>query len=37
MLLMFIGRIGIIPFLLLLKKDDRKSGFHYLKERIIVG
>jgi len=37
MLLMFIGRIGIIPFLLLLKKDERKSGYHYLKERIIVG
>ncbi|RXT05255.1 TrkH family potassium uptake protein [Ammoniphilus sp. CFH 90114] len=37
MILMFIGRVGIIPFLLLLKRDEKKTGFHYLKERIIVG
>ncbi|WP_134705176.1 TrkH family potassium uptake protein [Ammoniphilus sp. YIM 78166] len=37
MILMFIGRVGIIPFLLLLKRDEKKTGFHYPKERIIVG
>ncbi|MEW9670254.1 TrkH family potassium uptake protein [Ammoniphilus sp. 3BR4] len=37
MILMFIGRVGIIPFLLLLKRDDKKTGYHYPKERIIVG
>ena len=35
--LMFIGRIGLIPILLLLKKTERKSTYHYPQERIIIG
>jgi Trk-type K+ transport system membrane component len=37
MALMFIGRIGIITFLFLLKKEERKAVYHYPKERIIIG
>lgn len=35
--LMFVGRIGIISFLFLLKKEERKAEYHYPKERIIIG
>lgn len=34
--LMFVGRIGIIAFLFLLKKEQR-LGYHYPKERVIIG
>lgn len=34
--LMFIGRIGIVPFLFLLKKEKR-LGYHYPKEKMIIG
>ncbi|HLR80167.1 MAG TPA: TrkH family potassium uptake protein [Bacillota bacterium] len=37
MLLMFIGRVGIITFLFMFK-DSKKSGkYHYPKEKIIIG
>ncbi|MBP1934275.1 TrkH family potassium uptake protein [Ammoniphilus resinae] len=35
--LMFIGRIGIISFLFLLKKEETKDVYHYPKERIMIG
>jgi Trk-type K+ transport system membrane component len=35
--LMFVGRIGILTFLFLLKRDERKTTYHYPKERIIIG
>lgn len=35
--MMVIGRIGIINLLLFLKKDDRIITYHYPKERIIIG
>ncbi|RKD25097.1 Ktr system potassium uptake protein D [Ammoniphilus oxalaticus] len=34
--LMFVGRVGVIPFLILLKRDKR-LGYHYPKERMIIG
>lgn len=39
MLLMFIGRIGIVSWLLLLrgKGPDNEINYHYPKERIIIG
>lgn len=37
MILMFIGRIGILTFLYLLGKKERKANFHYPKERVIIG
>ncbi|UOQ95776.1 TrkH family potassium uptake protein [Halobacillus shinanisalinarum] len=36
-LLMFIGRIGILTFLFTLKKDRKASNYRYPKERIIIG
>lgn len=36
-LMMVIGRIGIINLLLFLKKDDYAVSYHYPKERIIIG
>ncbi|MBM7854751.1 potassium uptake TrkH family protein [Desulfohalotomaculum tongense] len=36
-LLMFIGRIGLLSLLLLPHRPGRKSKIHYVKERIIVG
>lgn len=36
-LLMFIGRIGILSVLLLVKKEERKASIHYAKENIIIG
>lgn len=37
MILMFIGRIGILTFLYLLGKKEKKDNFHYPKERVIIG
>ncbi|TXC91551.1 TrkH family potassium uptake protein [Metabacillus litoralis] len=37
MILMFIGRIGILTFLYLLGTKERKDNFHYPKERVIIG
>jgi potassium uptake TrkH family protein len=36
-LLMFIGRIGIVSFLLLLRGKENKENFHYPKERVTIG
>ncbi|USG67907.1 TrkH family potassium uptake protein [Brevibacillus ruminantium] len=36
-IMMVIGRIGIINLLLFLKKDDYSVSYHYPKERIIIG
>ncbi|KKI93940.1 hypothetical protein WQ54_02535 [Bacillus sp. SA1-12] len=38
MILMFIGRVGILTFLYLLgTKERKKDNYHYPKERIIIG
>src|SRR5690625_585805 len=37
MLLMFIGRIGIITFLFTFKSNKNVGNYHYPKERIIIG
>lgn len=37
MLLMFIGRIGIISFLLIFKTDKKSGNYHYPKEKMIIG
>jgi Trk-type K+ transport system membrane component len=37
MILMFIGRVGIITFLFLFKKTKRTGDYHYPKERISIG
>lgn len=37
MILMFVGRVGIITFLLLFHKRKAEPNFHYPKERIIIG
>lgn len=37
MLLMFIGRVGIISFLYSLGGQARKRPYHYPKERVIIG
>lgn len=36
-LLMYIGRIGIVSLLLLFKKRQLTDRYHYVKERIIIG
>ena len=36
-ILMFIGRVGVISFLLLIAKKTDKESIHYPKERIIIG
>jgi Trk-type K+ transport system membrane component len=36
-ILMFIGRIGLVAFLFSLKKKDTKTHVRYPKERIIIG
>jgi len=36
MFLMFVGRIGIVPFLYLLKRENR-LGYRYPKEKMIIG
>ncbi|GAB7386913.1 TrkH family potassium uptake protein [Bacillaceae bacterium] len=35
--LMFIGRIGIISFLFLIKNEKQRTAYHYPKERLIIG
>lgn len=37
MILMFIGRVGLISFLYTLGGKPEKSKFHYPKERVIIG
>lgn len=37
MLLMFIGRVGIITFLFMFKKKRNIEKYHFPKERIIIG
>ncbi|WP_106497808.1 TrkH family potassium uptake protein [Lentibacillus sp. Marseille-P4043] len=37
MILMFIGRVGIITFLLMFKKSKNTGKYHYPKEKIIIG
>ncbi|TGB05117.1 TrkH family potassium uptake protein [Halobacillus salinus] len=37
MLLMFLGRIGILTFLFSFQKDRTSGKYHYPKERIIIG
>ncbi|MUV36300.1 Ktr system potassium uptake protein [Lentibacillus sp. JNUCC-1] len=37
MVLMFIGRIGIITFLFTFKNNTKQGNFHYPKEKIIIG
>ncbi|WP_010096844.1 TrkH family potassium uptake protein [Ornithinibacillus scapharcae] len=37
MILMFIGRVGIITFLFMFKKSKRTGDYHYPKERISIG
>ena len=36
-LLMFIGRVGIISFLFMLGGKEKREAFHYPKERVIIG
>ncbi|WP_071393359.1 TrkH family potassium uptake protein [Bacillus tuaregi] len=36
-LLMFIGRIGILSFIFLFNRGDQEVNYHYPKERIIIG
>lgn len=35
--LMFIGRIGILSFLLSMSDNEKRPDFHYPKERVIIG
>jgi Trk-type K+ transport system membrane component len=37
MILMFMGRIGLIALLFSIKKTEQKDRFHYPRERIIIG
>ncbi|SDC69233.1 potassium uptake protein, TrkH family [Terribacillus halophilus] len=37
MLLMFLGRVGILTFLYSLHRKSQAANFHYPKERIIIG
>ncbi len=37
MLLMFIGRVGLISFLFTLGGKTKKLNYHYPKERVIIG
>ncbi|WP_428908838.1 TrkH family potassium uptake protein [Niallia sp. Krafla_26] len=37
MILMFIGRIGLVSFFLLLRGKETELHYHYPKERIIIG
>lgn len=37
MILMFIGRIGILSFLYLLGRREIEANYHYPKERVIIG
>ncbi|MBA4537355.1 TrkH family potassium uptake protein [Bacillus aquiflavi] len=37
MSLMFIGRIGLLSFLFMIGGTEKKTNYHYPKERIIIG
>ena len=37
MILMFIGRVGVVTFLFMFKRDREESDYHYPKEKIIIG
>lgn len=37
MVLMFIGRVGIITFLLIFNKNKESGNYHYPKEKMIIG
>src|SRR5690606_23651490 len=37
MLLMFIGRIGILSFIFIIGKKGKEANYHYPKERLIIG
>lgn len=37
MILMFIGRVGIISFLFIIGGKEKKADYHYPKERVIIG
>ncbi|WP_256558190.1 TrkH family potassium uptake protein [Halobacillus sp. A1] len=37
MILMFIGRIGILTFLFSLSNDRKSTNYHFPKERILIG
>ncbi len=37
MILMFIGRVGLISFLYSLGGKSKKLPYHYPKERVIIG
>ncbi|HLR65282.1 MAG TPA: TrkH family potassium uptake protein [Pseudogracilibacillus sp.] len=37
MILMFIGRIGVVTFLISFRQKEDKNNFHYPKERVIIG
>ena len=37
MILMFIGRIGLVSFFLLMRGKEHDLHYHYPKERIIIG
>jgi len=37
MLLMFIGRVGLISFLFTLGGKTKKLKYHYPEERVIIG
>ncbi|MEW9503143.1 TrkH family potassium uptake protein [Jeotgalibacillus marinus] len=37
MMLMFIGRVGLISFLFMIGGNNQKAKYHYPKERVIIG
>lgn len=37
MLLMFIGRIGILSLLFIFRTNNKKESYHYPKEDLIIG
>lgn len=37
MVLMFIGRIGVVTFLVSFRQKEDKNNYHYPKERVIIG
>lgn len=37
MILMFIGRVGVVTFLFMFKRNRDESNYHYPKEKIIIG
>jgi potassium uptake TrkH family protein len=37
MILMFIGRVGILSFLFMIGGKEKKANYHYPKERVIIG